>query len=266
MMPSSTIVIIPTYNEAKNITPLVAEVFQYLPKTKIMIVDDNSPDGTGEIADQLAQQYDSQIFVFHRTKKEGLGRAYQFAFEEALNMGIEQIIQMDADFSHPPQVLPLFLEKLKDYDFVLGSRYVSGGRTKNWSHTRRILSHLGNYYARFILGLPTKDLTGGFKAFNRPVIEYLMKQPLDSLGYSFQIETTAKALAKGFCCCEVPFTFTERATGKSKISYSIIGEALIKTFQLKKSLVVKPKLTKELPEDLSQEEVSISQALQTVQD
>lgn len=266
MIDSSTIVIIPTYNEAKNITPLVAEVFRYLPKTKIMIVDDNSPDGTGKIVDQLAQQYDSQIFVFHRTKKEGLGRAYQFAFEEALNMDVDQIIQMDADFSHPPQVLPLFLERLKEYDFVLGSRYVKGGRTKNWSHTRHILSHLGNYYARFILGLPIHDLTGGFKAFNRRVIEYLIKQPLDSQGYSFQIETTAKALAKGFSCCEVPFTFTERVLGKSKISYSIIGEALIKTFQLRKSLTMKPRLVKVLPEILNEEEVSLSQALQTVQD
>ncbi len=229
-----TIVILPTYNEAENICPMVEAIFAQIPSTQILIVDDNSPDGTGKIADNLAKNKPEQVFVLHRPKKEGLGKAYLEAFHQVLKMNVDQIIQMDTDFSHPPSLLPKLLEALRQYDFVLGCRYIKGGGTQNWSFKRRLLSRMGNLYAKTVLNLPIHDLTGGFKAFNRRVIEHLVTCPIDSQGYNFQIETTARALAAGFKCVEIPFVFIERENGTSKMSRGVVWEAVVKTFRLRK--------------------------------
>lgn len=231
---SNPLVILPTYNEAENLEPLVEQIFLRLPQILVLVVDDGSPDGTGEIADKLAEKYPGRVQVLKRTKKEGLGKAYLEAFEFVLTLNVDQIVQMDADFSHPPSLLPKLLEALKEYDFVLGSRYTSGGSIENWNLSRRLLSKMGNIYAKTILHLPVRDLTGGFKAFNRSVLEFLVHYPITSHGYYFQIETTARAIAAGFSFTEIPFTFTERRKGVSKMSKGIVWEALIKTFQLRK--------------------------------
>lgn len=243
-----TIIILPTYNEAENIETMVRKVFDQLPDARAMIVDDNSPDGTGKIADNLIQSYPNQVLVLHRNKKEGLGKAYLDAFKAVLNLDADQIIQMDADFSHPPTLLPKLILGLQNHDFVLGSRYIEGGKIKNWSAKRRLLSRAGNVYARTVLNLPFRDLTGGYKAFNRSVIEHLVKCPINSSGYCFQIETTVRALAAGFTCTEIPFTFTERTKGVSKLSEKVIWEALIRTFRLRR--VLNKSLTKPVPKTL----------------
>ncbi|MFO1520145.1 MAG: polyprenol monophosphomannose synthase [bacterium] len=231
-----TTVVLPTYNEAENLPSIVPAILQALPEAQVLIVDDGSPDGTGKIADGMAAQNPERIQVVHREKKEGLGRAYLFAFQIALDRGADVILQMDADFSHPPEVLPLLVEALRKNDFALGSRYIPGGGIENWDFRRRLLSRAGNLYARLILSSPIHDLTGGFKAFRRPVLEYLLASPIDCSGYSFQIEMTSRALAAGFRCVEIPFVFTERQVGVSKMSQGIVWEALIKTARLRKEL------------------------------
>ncbi len=231
-----TVVILPTYNEADNLSPLVEAIFRHLPDAAICVVDDHSPDGTGRIADQLANRHPGRIRVLHRHQKQGLGMAYRHAFEELLKTDVSRVIQMDADFSHPPEVLPKLAAALDSHDFVLGSRYVPGGGVRGWSLFRRWVSVAGNHYARWMLKLPIRDLTGGFKAFNRRVLEYLATCPVDSVGYNFQIETTARSIARGFSCVEIPFYFEERKTGVSKMSKGIIWEASVKTFRLRRSL------------------------------
>jgi dolichol-phosphate mannosyltransferase len=231
-----TLVVLPTYNEAENIKRIIPEILAQSLQFHVLVVDDRSPDGTGALAESLAREYPGRMFVAHREKKEGLGKAYLFGFKLALEMNAEQIIQMDADFSHPPSLLPKMLENLKNHDFVIASRYVRGGGIKNWGFKRRLLSRAGNLYARFVLHSPIHDLTGGFKAFHRRVIEYLLTCPIDSKGYGFQIDTTTRALAAGFRCIEVPFIFTEREVGVSKMSPGIAWEALIQTVRLKREL------------------------------
>ncbi len=231
-----TLVVLPTYNEAENLKPMVEAIFAQIPTSHILVVDDRSPDGTGEIADQLARDFPKKVYVLHRPAKDGLGKAYQAAFAQALKMGFEQIMQMDVDFSHPVSLLPKMIQQLDNHDFVLGSRYVPGGGTKNWSFKRKFISRMGNLYAKKILKLPIQDLTGGFKAFNRRVLEYLLQFPIESHGYNFQIEMTARALAAGFTCIEVPFLFTERRQGKSKMTKGIIFEAFWKIFRLRRIL------------------------------
>lgn len=231
-----TTVLLPTYNESENLKEMIPTVFSFLPKCQILVIDDNSPDGTGKLADQLSLKYPNQLFVLHRQKKEGLGKAYLAGFQEALKLNSDHIIQMDTDFSHPPTLLPEIDEALKKYDFVLGSRYISGGGTENWEWHRRLLSKAGNLYARLLLSSPIHDLTGGLKGFNRKVIEYLLQCPLDSSGYSFQIETTSYAIAAGYSYLEIPFIFAERRSGSSKMSKKIILEALKKTFPLRNKL------------------------------
>ena len=243
----SAIVVLPTYNEAENLQPIVAAILSELPKSRVLIVDDNSPDGTGRIADQLSQDRPGKVSVLHRAEKQGLGRAYLDGFARALDLGAEQIIQMDADFSHPPAVLPLLLAALKRYDFVLGSRYIPRGGVENWDLKRRCLSRMGNIYARLVLSLPVHDATGGLKAWNRRVLEYLLQAPIESSGYNFQIEMTAFALAAGFSCMEVPFLFSERRLGESKMSGNIIWEALIKTYQLRRKIKAIPKRADDFP-------------------
>jgi len=234
-----TLLILPTYNESMNLENIVAQIVSTLPKIKILIVDDNSPDGTGKIADSLAKVAPQQIQVLHRPKKEGLGKAYWDAFHYFLKSDSEFLVHMDADLSHPPSLLPTLLENLQNHDVALGSRYVKGGGVQNWGLTRRLLSRIGNLYAKNILSLPIKDLTGGFKAFRRKAIENLVQFPIDSKGYFFQIETTARSYFAGFSMIEVPYTFKERASGVSKMSNEIVREALIKTWRLKKSLKAK---------------------------
>lgn len=228
-----TVLVLPTFNEAENIRKIIPAIFSQLPSAHILVIDDGSPDGTGKIAESLALSYPEQIRVFHRAKKSGLGRAYLYGFKQALEIGADCVIQMDSDFSHPPALLPELVSALNEHDFVLGSRYVKGGGTQNWGLLRRLISRGGNFYARTILHSPIRDLTGGFKAFHRRVIEYLLQCPLDSSGYCFQVETTSYALAAGFRCLELPFIFTDRQAGYSKMSKNIVLEALIKVWNLR---------------------------------
>ena len=230
----SVIVVIPTYNEKESLSILVEKIFSLRgPDLKIIVVDDNSPDGTGELAENLAKKY--PIEAIHREKKMGLGTAYVEAFKKILSKMPEAdyVIQMDADFSHDPVVIPRMFEKMGNCDLVLGSRYVIGGGVENWDFFRRLISRLGNFYARLVLGLPYKDLTGGFKCFRRNVLENLNLGSLSSVGYNFQIETTYRAYQKGYRVCEIPIIFTERKAGVSKFNFGIILESFWRVILLK---------------------------------
>jgi dolichol-phosphate mannosyltransferase len=216
-------VVLPTYNERENVPQIVPAILAASAALDVLVVDDNSPDGTGALADEIARR-DSRVRVLHRPRKEGLGRAYLAGFAEALRAGYGRIVEMDADFSHDPGRLPVLLGT--DADLVLGSRYVAGGGTVNWGPGRRLLSRGGSFYARTILGLPIRDLTGGFKCFRRKVLEGLDLASVRSSGYAFQIELTYRAIRRGFKVVEVPITFVDRRVGKSKMSRRIVAEAL----------------------------------------
>lgn len=227
------LVCIPTYNEAENIEPITQAVLKAEPRVDILIVDDNSPDGTGKIADTLAAR-EPRIRVLHREKKEGLGRAYLAAFRWAMAEGYTYIIEMDADFSHDPKYLPQFVDAAEGgADLVLGSRYVSGGGTVNWGTGRKIISRGGSLYARTILGVKVRDLTGGFKCFNRRVLESIGLDEVKSSGYAFQIELTYRTLKKGFTVREIPIIFEDRRVGHSKMSRKIFMEALTMVWKLR---------------------------------
>lgn len=234
-------VVTPTYNEKENLPLLAEKIFALkIPDLHLLIVDDNSPDGTGRIADELRNKY--SITVIHRSEKSGLGKTYAQAFQ-SLPRDAEIVIQMDADLSHDPAVIPEMIGKIattpgaprndNSCDVVLGSRYIPGGKTENWDFFRKLISRFGNFYARTILGLPYRDLTGGFKCFRREVLEKIDLPSLSSVGYNFQIETTYAAHKKGFKICEIPITFTERKTGKSKFNLAITLEAFWKVLVLK---------------------------------
>jgi dolichol-phosphate mannosyltransferase len=224
--PASVWLVVPTYNEAANIEPLVEAVRQTLPQSsRILIVDDSSPDGTGEIADRLAAR-DDDLEVLHRPRKEGIGPAYLAAFRRALEGGAELVVQMDADFSHDPAYLPRLLGAARDADLVLGSRYVAGGGVEHWGAARRLISRGGSAYARNVLGLPIRDLTGGFKCFRREVLEAIDLDSIDSRGYAFQVEMTYRAIRAGFRVVEVPIVFRDRHDGRSKMSRAIVAEAI----------------------------------------
>ena len=225
-------VVLPTYNELENLPSIVPAILAAAPELDVLIVDDNSPDGTGDLADKLALA-DGRIRVLHRKKKEGLGRAYLHGFEVALAAGYGRVLEMDADFSHDPSRLPALLAASRDADVVLGSRYVDGGGTVNWGLSRRILSKGGSTYARTILGLPIRDLTGGFKCFRRKVLESIDLPTVRSTGYAFQIELTYRSVKKGFKVVEVPITFHDRRVGKSKMSRRIVVEALWKVWSIR---------------------------------
>jgi dolichol-phosphate mannosyltransferase len=216
-------VVLPTYNERENLPQIVPAILAASPAADVLVVDDNSPDGTGALADALAA-HDRRVRVLHRPRKEGLGRAYLAGFAEALRSGYGRIVEMDADFSHDPARLPVLLAT--DADLVLGSRYVAGGGTVNWGLGRRILSRGGSLYARTILGVPVRDLTGGFKCFRRQALERLDLGSVRSSGYAFQIELTFRAIRRGLKVVEVPITFADRRVGKSKMSRRIVAEAL----------------------------------------
>jgi dolichol-phosphate mannosyltransferase len=219
-------VILPTYNEAENLERIVGAVLEHLPESRrVLIVDDNSPDGTGEIADRLATS-DESIEVLHRQHKEGLGPAYLAGFRVALDGGAERIIEMDADFSHDPSYLPQLIEASERADLAIGSRYVPGGGITDWGPMRRFISRGGSAYARLALGLPIKDLTGGFKCFRRIVLETINLDTIEARGYAFQVETTYRAIKSGFRVVEVPIVFKDRTDGTSKMSRGIVAEAM----------------------------------------
>ena len=218
--------VLPTYNEAENLEPFLAAVLPKLPAdARILVVDDNSPDGTGRIADRLAEG-EERIEVLHRTEKEGLGPAYIAGFRKALGEGAGLILEMDADFSHDPAYLPRLLEASKRADLVIGSRYVEGGGVSDWSALRRGISRGGSAYARLVLGVKIRDLTGGFKCFRREVLEAIDLDAVDARGYAFQIEMTYRALQAGFRVAEVPIVFRDRHAGSSKMDSSIVREAI----------------------------------------
>jgi dolichol-phosphate mannosyltransferase len=217
--------VIPTFDEAANVEPIVEAALEHLPSPRrVLIVDDASPDGTGEIADRLAAANDD-VEVMHRLRKEGLGPAYVGGFERALAGGADLIAQMDADFSHDPADLPRLLEAVEDADVALGSRYVEGGGVADWGSTRRAISRWGSAYARAALGIGVNDLTGGFKVFRRRVLEAIDLESLAAQGYAFQVETTFRALRAGFKVVEVPIVFRDRRVGESKMTGTIVLEA-----------------------------------------
>jgi dolichol-phosphate mannosyltransferase len=219
-------VIFPTYNEAENLEGIVRAVLEQLPASgKVLVVDDNSPDGTGEIADRLATEND-RIGVLHRERKEGLGPAYLAGFRVALDAGAERIIEMDADFSHDPAYLPALITATENADLAIGSRYVPGGGVTDWGHVRRFISRGGSAYARLALRVPVRDLTGGFKCFRREVLEAIDLDSIEARGYAFQVETTYRALKMGFRVVELPIIFRDRREGSSKMSRSIVAEAI----------------------------------------
>jgi len=219
-------IVLPTYEEAANVERIVAEARAKLPESaQVLIVDDNSPDGTGEIAERLAGEEDG-VHVLHRPVKEGLGPAYIAGFKRALAEGAGLIVEMDADFSHEPAYLPRLLEAAERADLVLGSRYVDGGGVADWGRLRQTISRGGSAYSRLVLGLDVRDLTGGFKCFRREVLEAIDLDAIRSRGYAFQVEMTYRAIELGFRVVEVPIVFRDRQDGKSKMSRSIVWEAI----------------------------------------
>lgn len=219
--------VLPTYDEAENIEPIVGAIHENLPSgSTILVVDDGSPDGTGEIADRLAAELGG-IEVLHRTTKEGLGPAYVAGFKHALAGGAHVVMQMDADFSHDPADIPRLLDALDGADMAIGSRYVEGGGVTDWGPVRRFISRGGSTYARFILGLKIRDLTGGFKAIRREVLDTIDLDAIASLGYAFQVEVTYRATQAGYKVVEVPILFRDRRVGNSKMSGGIVLEAAL---------------------------------------
>jgi dolichol-phosphate mannosyltransferase len=221
----NAVVCLPTYNERENLEAMLHALGDK--GVRVLVVDDNSPDGTGELADRLAAQLD-YVGVLHRERKEGLGPAYLAGFRRALGDGADLVLEMDCDFSHDPNDVPRLIAAAADADVVLGSRYVEGGGVGNWGLLRRFVSAGGSWYARVLLGVPVRDLTGGFKCYRRDVLERINLDAIESKGYAFQIETTYRALRAGFRVKEVPITFVDREAGGSKMSKSIVAEAIWK--------------------------------------
>jgi len=222
------VICLPTYDERENLEPMVRALGDLgLEALEVLVVDDASPDGTGEIADRLAAEL-PWVHVLHRERKEGLGPAYLAGFARALELGADLIFEMDCDFSHDPADVPRLAAATDEADLVLGSRYVAGGGTRNWGLVRRFISRGGSLYAQVLLGLGIRDLTGGFKCYRRVVLETIDLDAIDSRGYAFQIETTYRSIRAGFRVVEVPITFSDREVGGSKMSRSIVLEAIWK--------------------------------------
>jgi dolichol-phosphate mannosyltransferase len=220
-------VCLPTYNERENLGPMVAALLERLgPDDTILVIDDASPDGTGELADRLAAEHDGRVAVLHRAAKEGLGPAYLAGFQRALGDGAELVLEMDCDFSHDPDDAPRLIAASAGADLVLGSRYIAGGRVENWGAGRRFVSRAGSLYAQALLVTRIRDLTGGFKCYRREVLERIDLDAVSSRGYAFQIETTYRALRAGFRVVEIPIAFTDREVGASKMSRAILLEAI----------------------------------------
>jgi dolichol-phosphate mannosyltransferase len=232
-MDGSAWVILPTYNEAENIEPFVAAVRANLPAdARILIVDDGSPDGTGERADRLAERH-GNVSVLHRRTKEGLGPAYIAGFRRALASGAGLVLEMDSDFSHDPAYLPRLLDASRRADLVIGSRYVAGGWVSDWGPVRRLISRGGSAYSRLVLGVDVHDLTGGFKCFRREVLEAIDLDAIEVRGYAFQVEMTYRAIQLGFKVVEVPIVFRDRRAGESKMVGSIVAEAVVQVPRLR---------------------------------
>ena len=228
-----TVIVIPTYNERDGLAAIVTAVRAAVPAATVVVVDDNSPDGTGRLADELAAA-DPQVRVMHRAGKEGLGRAYIDAFLTLLAEGWDRLVQMDADFSHAPADVPRLLQALDDgADVAVGSRYVAGGSTANWGLGRRLLSRGGSFYARYVLGVGIHDLTAGFKAWRREALARIPMRQIEAKGYGFQIEMTYRALRTGARIVEVPIRFVDRRVGQSKMSETIFVEAMTIVWRLR---------------------------------
>jgi len=221
------IAVVPTYNEVTNLEDVVRRIREHIPDLDVLVVDDASPDGTGELADKLSES-DPQVHVLHRLGKQGLGVAYLDGFGWAISHGYDVLVQMDADGSHQPEQLPSLLSALPTADLVLGSRWVPGGSEENWPAARRLLSRGGNRYARVAIGVPLADATGGFRVWRRSTLEGLDLRTVASQGYCFQVDLAWRAVQSGFRVTEVPITFTEREIGESKMSGGIVREALLK--------------------------------------
>jgi dolichol-phosphate mannosyltransferase len=225
--------VLPTYNEAENVEPFVTAARAKLPASaQILIVDDNSPDGTGSRAEKLAERHEN-VSVLHRREKEGIGPAYVAGFRRALAAGAGLILEMDCDFSHDPAYLPRLLEASQRSDLVIGSRYVAGGGVSDWGPLRRVISRGGSAYARLLLGVEVRDLTGGFKCFRREVLEAIDLDSIQARGYAFQVEMTYRAIRQGFTVVEVPIVFRDRRVGASKMDRSILVEAVWQVPQMR---------------------------------
>jgi dolichol-phosphate mannosyltransferase len=224
------VVCLPTYNERDNLEPMLRALGDK--GVRVLVIDDNSPDGTGELADRLAEKLD-YVDVLHRERKEGLGPAYLAGFRRALAGGADLVLEMDCDFSHDPNDVPRLITAAEDADVVLGSRYVTGGGVRNWGLLRRFVSAGGSWYARVLLGVSVRDLTGGFKCYRRAVLERIDLDAITAKGYAFQIETTYRALRAGFRVVEVPITFADREVGGSKMSKGIVAEAIWRVPELR---------------------------------
>jgi dolichol-phosphate mannosyltransferase len=231
--PSRALVIVPTYNEVENLASLVEAVFAQPADLSLLVVDDNSPDGTGKLADELAMANPGRLSVLHRSDKNGIGPAYVAGFKLALQSDVELIVTMDADLSHDPHDLPRMLLAAESADVVIGSRYVEGGSTVGWPFHRRLISKGGGTYARYVLGVPVHDLTSGYKVYRREVIEQFDFGHIRSDGYGFQIETVYRAIRSGFRVVEIPIEFHDRTRGKSKLSRRIVIEAAPMVWKLR---------------------------------
>ena len=231
---TGTVIVVPTYNERENLPAIAEAVREKVPGADLLVVDDGSPDGTGTIADELARSRPGEVHVLHRPRKEGLGRAYVAGFGKALQLGYQRIVQMDCDFSHDPAAVPSLLAALDaGADLALGSRYVPGGGTVNWGAGRKIISRGGSFYARNVLGVPYRDLTGGFKAWKRETLGAIPLAEVGAQGYSFQIEMTYRAHRLGKVIREVPITFVDRRVGQSKMSKRIVLEAVVLCWKIR---------------------------------
>lgn len=226
------LVVLPTYNEAENLRPITKAILEATPDVDILVVDDNSPDGTGRLADEIAGR-EPRVSVLHRPGKQGLGKAYLAGFEVARQAGYELVIEMDADFSHDPRYLPEMIARMERADLVVGSRNIEGGGAINWGVGRQVLSKGGSLYARTILGVPVHDLTTGFKCFRREVLDALELETVTSTGYSFQIELTYRTIRAGFRVEEMPIVFVDRRVGRSKMSRAIFAEALWRVWAMR---------------------------------
>ena len=230
-MSGRALVVLPTYNEAENLPPMLEQILRYGPD--VLVVDDGSPDGTGQLAEDLRATHGDRLDVLHRPAKMGLGTAYVAGFGRALEKGYDYVLEMDCDFSHDPSFLPAFLERIETSDVVLGSRYIPGGGTVNWNLMRRFISRSGSLYSQLVLGLPYHDLTGGFKCFRRTVLEAIDLGSVRSNGYAFQIELTYRAHQRGFRIAELPIVFYERRVGSSKMSRAIVLEGMLRVWQFR---------------------------------
>jgi dolichol-phosphate mannosyltransferase len=228
------LVCLPTYDERENLGPMIDAILAVVPGVEVLVIDDNSPDGTGQLADQIAAR-EPRVKVLHRAGKEGLGRAYLAGFAWALARDYALVLEMDCDFSHDPGYLPGMLAAAEEADLVLGSRYVKGGGTVDWGLLRKLISRGGSFYARTILGLSVRDLTGGFKCFRREVLEAIDLPTVECTGYAFQIELTYRAARRGFRIREIPIVFADRRVGQSKMSRRIVLEAIRKVWSIRLS-------------------------------